>query len=270
MLRNLLGALLAWGTLLPGSPLAYGQGTPTLPTVTTIDELLDKPGGIRYLDAYQVVLPTVQGAGYYDVLQRLDSASLNWQLRRYSLPAKRLVLEQFFTGTLPQQILEGPSREWYASGQLREQVRYHKNGVVDTLRTYYPNGKPRRVQVFSRKPSTSCYDSLGNPLSKCPPYHTFATLGSKNTYSGKFLKLVQQQYRQFLPSGYPTPAGQVVYYAFRIDSAGAVQEPRLVSPAAPELQTAIIRAINQLPVFEPAVYEGRVTDDVLEGFVRVN
>jgi hypothetical protein len=270
MLGKLLETLLAGGALLMGSPLAYGQGAPALPTVTTIDELLDKPGGLRYLDAHQVVLPTAQGAGYYDVLQRLDSASLNWHLRRYSLPAKQLVLEQFFTGALPQQMLEGPSREWYASGQLREQVLYHKNGVIDTLRTYYPNGKPRRVQVFSRKPSTSCYDSLGNPLSKCPPYHTFATLGGKNTYSGKFLKLVQQQYRHFLPPGYPVPAGQVVYYAFRIDSTGAIQEPRILSLTAPELQAAIIRAIKQLPAFEPAAYEGQATDDVLDGFVRVN
>jgi hypothetical protein len=270
MLRSLLGALLTWGTLLLASPLAYGQDAPTLPTVTTIDELLHKPGGIRYLDAHQVTLPTAQGAGYYDVLQRLDSAGLDWHLRRYSLLPKQLVLEQFFTGALPQQILEGPSREWYASGQLREQVRYHKNGVIDTLRTYYPSGQPRRVQVFNRKPSTSCYDSLGNPLSKCPPYHTFATLRGKNTYSGKFLNLVQQQYRQFLPPGYPMPAGQVVYFAFRIDATGIIQEPRILSPAAPELQAAIIRAIKQLPAFEPAAYEGQATEDVLDGFVRVN
>ena len=104
MRRNLLGTLLAWGTLLLASPLAYGQGAPALPTVTTIDELLHQPGGIRYLDAHQVTLPTAQGAGYYDVLQRLDSAGLDWHLRRYSLLPKQLILEKFFTGALPQQM----------------------------------------------------------------------------------------------------------------------------------------------------------------------
>jgi len=248
---------------------SHAQGTTGLPTVTTVDALLNQPGGIRYLDAHQAVLPGAEGAGYYDLLQRVDSAGFNWHLRRYSLPAKGLVLEQFFTGILPQQVLEGPSREWYANGQLREQVQYHKNGVVGTLRTYYASGKPRRVQVFGRGASTVCYDSLGTPLRKCPPYHTFATLGGKNTYSGKFLKLVQQQYAQFLPAGYHAPAGQLVYYAFRIDPTGHVREPRILTAAAPELQAAVLQAIQQLPVFEPAFYEGQATDDVLDGVVQV-
>jgi hypothetical protein len=84
------------------SLLVYGQGPAGLSTVVTVDALLNQPGGIRYLDAHHVVLPSAEGAGYYDVLQRVDSAGLNWQLRRYSLPAKRLVLAQFFTGVLPQ------------------------------------------------------------------------------------------------------------------------------------------------------------------------
>lgn len=245
------------------------QSAPALPVVISFDELLGKPGGLRYLDAHQVPLPTVDGAGFYDVFQRLDSAGLNWHLRRYTLPAKGLVLEQFFTGPLPLQILEGASREWYASGQLREEVLYHKNRVVDTLRTYYPSGKLRRMQVFRKKGVEICYDSVGNQLSKCAPYHTFATLGGKNTYSGKFLQVVEQQYRRFLPAGYQVPKGQVVYYAFRIDPAGVVQEPRVLSPVSPELRAAIIKAIGQLPGFEPAFYEGQATDDVLDGFLRL-
>ena len=256
--------------LLVGRSFAVcAQSTSALPVIISSDELLNKPGGLRYLDAHQVPLPTADGAGFYDVFQRLDSAGLNWHLRRYTLPAKRLVLEQFFTGLLPLQMLEGASREWYASGQLREEVLYRKNRVVDTLRTYYPNGKLRRMQVFRKKGVEICYDSVGNQLGKCAPYHTFATLGGKNTYSGKFLQVVEQQYRRFLPAGYQVSKGQVVYYAFRIDPAGMVQEPRVLSPVAPELQAAVIKAIQQLPSFEPAFYEGQATDDVLDGFLRL-
>jgi hypothetical protein len=270
MMDHLLKSLLLLVLLVTCNAGAYGQGAAGLPTVISMDELLDKAGGIRYLDAHQATLPSAAGAGYYDVLQRLDSASLNWHLRRYTLPTNQLVLEQFFVGVIPQQQLEGHSREWYASGQLREEVVYHKNRVVDTLRTYYPSGQPRRVQTYTRKATTTCYDSLGNPLRKCPPYHTFATLKGKNTYSGKFLNVVQQHYPQFLPAGYPAPKGQIVYYAFRIDPTGLIQEPRILSVVAPELQAAILQAIKQLPAFEPAFYEGQATDDVLDGFVRVN
>lgn len=258
----LLAALVLWG------PLTHAQGAAGLPTVTTVDALLNQPRGIRYLDAHQVTLPSAAGAGYYDVLQRVDSAGLDWHLRRYTLPAKGLVLEQFFTGIVPL-VLEGPSREWYASGQLWEQVQYHKNRVAGTLRTYYPSGKPRRVQLVGRGASIVCYDSLGTPLRKCPPYHTFATLKGKNTYSGKFLQVVQQQYPHFLSADYQVVPGQLVYYAFRIDPTGAVREPRILSAVAPELQAAILQALKQLPTFEPAYYEGAATDDVLEGFVQV-
>ncbi|MGI4870309.1 MAG: hypothetical protein ACRYFX_03915 [Janthinobacterium lividum] len=250
------------------TPLA-AQAQPALPVITNVDALLGKPGGIRYLDAYQVTLPGADGARYYDVLQRLDSAGFSWHLRRYALAPRQLVLEQFFTGILPQQVLEGPSREWYASGQLREELAYHKNNFAGMLRTYYPTGKPRRIQTFGGPRTSTCYDSLGQPLAKCPPYHTFATLGGKNTYSGKFLKLVQEQYKKLLPAGYRAPQGLVVYYAFRIDRTGAVREPRVLSPAAPELQTAIVQAIRQLPAFGPASYEGQATDDMLEGAIQV-
>jgi hypothetical protein len=268
-MHRIVVPLLAFVALVMCSLVGCAQGAPTLPVIISIDELLARPGGLRYLDAHQVPLPTAGGASFCDVFQRLDSAGLNWHSRRYTLPAKGLVLEQFFIGLLPLQMLEGASREWYASGQLREEVLYRKNRVVDTLRTYYPSGKLRRMQVFRRKGAETCYDSAGNQLAKCPPYHTFATLGGKNTYSGKFLQVIEQQYRRFLPAGYLVPKGQVVYYAFRIDPAGVVQEPRVLSPVAPELQAAIIKAIRQLPRFEPAFYEGQAADDVLDGFLRL-
>jgi hypothetical protein len=268
-MRKIVVPLLAVVMLVGRSLAACAQSAPALPLIISCDELLGKPGGIRYLDAHQVPLPTADGAGFCDVFQRLDSLGLNWHLRRYTLPARGLVLEQFFTGVVPLQILEGASREWYASGQLREEVLYHKNGVIDTLRTYYPSGKLRRMQVFHKKGVETCYDSVGNQLPKCLPYHTFATLGGKNTYSGKFLQVVQQQCRQFLPANYQVPKGQVVYYAFRIDPAGVVQEPRVLSLVAPELQAAVIKAIRQLPRFEPAFYEGQATDDILDGFLQL-
>ena len=264
----LCSSFLVTATLL-ALPFA-AQAQATLPVVVNLDDLLDKPGGIRYLDLHQVVLPGAEGAGYYDVLQRLDSAGLNWHLRRYILPTRRLVLEQFFTGRKPQQVLEGASREWYASGQLREELAYHKNNFAGTLRTYYANGQLRRMQTFGSKRFSACYDSLGRPLATCPPYHTFATVNGKSTYSGNVLRQVEQQYKKYLPAGYQPPQGLLLLYTFRVDPTGAVREPRLLSPAAPELEAAVIQAINHLPAFGPATYEGQPTDDALEGAIQIS
>jgi hypothetical protein len=62
---------------------------------------------------------------------------------------------------------------------------------------------------------------------------------------------VQQQYPGFYPQATKARA-QLVCYAFRIDPAGVVQEPRILSAVAPAIQAASLQALKQLPAFEPA------------------
>lgn len=262
----LAGAATGLGLL--AAPTAWAQ-VPAAPTVVaTVDELLNKPLGVRYYDHYWVPLPGAAGAAGYEVLRRIDSVGLNWQVRRYVATPRQLVLEQFFTGSVPGVVFEGPSREWYPGGELREEVSYHKGRIVGTLRTFYRNGRPRRTQSM-RPSATACYDSAGRVLATCPEYHTFARLRGKKTDSGRFLQLVQQQFPALLPPGYRPHVAQTVYYAFRIDPAGTVRDARLLTAAAPELEGAILRAIAQLPAFEPAQLEGQPTNDIVEGAVLV-
>ena len=256
------------GVVLAGvSTAAHGQG-PIL-TVRVVNELVGLRAGVRYYDRYWVPLRSGPiGAHCYDRFIRVDSAGLNWQARRYVVATGQLILEQYFTGLVPGMELEGPSREWYETGQLREELTYHKSRVVEVLRTYYPNGKPQRTEFSAKaKGTTLCLDSTGLPLAKCPPYHTFAQLSGKNTYSGRFLKVVQQQYGAYLPAGYHQSDELMVHYAFRIDTAGTVQDARILTEAPEELQAALIQAISKLPRFVPATLEGRLTNDVVEGMV---
>jgi len=262
-------------TLLPGllccaaSTVVSGQ-TP-LPPVRIVDEVLGRKAGVRYYDAHWVPLPTgPAGAHCYDQFVRIDSAGLDWRARRYAVASGQLVLEQYFTGPVSGAILEGPGREWYETGQLREELTYHKHRIVGALRTYYPDGKPRRTQFFSpAKGSGSCLDSVGRPVAKCPSYHDFARIHGRSTFSGKFLGAVQRGYAAFLPAGYRQPNDLVVYYAFRIDPAGAVQDARLLTEAPDEVQAAIWQAVKQFPLFAPATLEGYPTDDIIEGYVSV-
>ena len=182
----------------------YGQ-TP-LPTVRVVDEMVDKPAAVRYYDEFWEPLPGAAGAHCYDQFVRVDSAGLNWRGRRYVVATGQLILEQYFIGPVPGVELAGHSREWYETGQLREDLAYHRGRVVGVLHTYYPDGKPHRTEFAAPAKGTAvCLDSTGHPLAKCPPYHIFAQMRGKNTYSGKFLKVVQQQYAGFLPSGYNQP-----------------------------------------------------------------
>jgi hypothetical protein len=266
MLKNCVAVLLA----LAASPAACAQAPANLPVVAAPDQLLGQPGGVRYYDQHWLPLTGPAGAYGYDVYRHLnDSLGLTWQRRRYVVASGQQVLKQYFASAVPLVGLEGQSLEWYETGQLREEVTYHKHQLVGTLRTFYRNGRVRRTQANDFG-VIACYDSTGRPFLDCSEYYVPAQSRGKNVAVAKLPDLVQQRYAALLPAGYSAPAGAPpVYYAFRIDTTGAVRDARLLTAAASPLATAILQAIAQLPSFEPALLEGEPVDKIIEGKVVV-
>lgn len=250
---------------------ARAQAPAHLPVVSAPDQLLNQPGGVRYYDQHWLPLTGPAGAYGYDVYRHLDSLNLKWRRRRYLSTSGRLILEQYFGSTVPgvSAGLEGPGREWYPSGQLREEITYHNHHLAGTLRTFYPNGRVRLNQV-NYLGVTACYDSTGRALPDCPEYYTPAQSKGRHVEVAALPDLVQRSYVAQLPAGYAAPAAeQHVYYAFRIDTTGTVRDARLLTAAAPPLAAAILQAIAQLPAFAPALLEGHPTDRIVEGQVVV-
>jgi len=250
------------------STVAHAQAPPNLPVVAAPDQLLGQAGGVRYYDQYWLPLTGPAGAYGYDVYRHLDSLNLKWRRRRYVQASGRLVLEQYFASEVPgaSSGLEGPGREWYESGQLREEIFYHNHYLAGTLRTFYPNGRLRLNQINYLGGVVACYDSTGRARQDCPEYYVHALSKKKHLAVTKLPDLVQQHYPALLPAGYAAPAGTApVYYAFRIDSAGTVRDARLLTATTPPLAAAILQAIAQLPAFEPALLEGQPIDKIVEG-----
>jgi len=249
---------------------AHAQAPAGLPVVATPYQLPGTAGGVRYYDQNWLPLPGPAGAYGYDVYRHLnDSLGLTWQRRRYVAASGQQVLKQYFASAVPLVGLEGQSLEWYDTGQLREEVTYHKHQLAGTLRTFYRNGRVRRTQANDFG-VIACYDSTGRPFIDCVEYYVPARTRGKNVPVAKLPDLVQQRYAALLPAGYAAPASApAVYYAFRIDAAGTVRDARLLTAAAPPLAAAILQAIAQLPAFEPALLEGQPTDKIIEGRVIV-
>lgn len=143
-----------------------------------------------------------------DRIERYDSTGVRWRTRRYVLAIGRLVLEQCWRGEAPGYVLEGASREWYESGQLKEEVQYSNGDLVGELRTFYANGQRRRVQSFGVLTGSSyCFDAAGRPRASCPPYHQFAQPRSRGRGVEQFLGVVQAGYAAGLPAGSPKRCG---------------------------------------------------------------
>ncbi|HET9504120.1 MAG TPA: hypothetical protein VFO93_11295 [Hymenobacter sp.] len=268
MIKLLLPMLLALA-----ASAAHAQVPAHLPVVAAPDQLLGQAGGVRYYDQNWLPLTGPSGAYGYDVYRHLnDSLELKWQRRRYVLASGRLVLEQYFASTVPGPSagLEGLGREWYESGQLREEIYYHNHHLAGTLRTFHPNGRLRLNQINYLGGVVACYDSAGRALVDCPEYYVHAQAKGRHAPVAKLPDLVQRQYAALLPAGYAAPtAAPPVYYAFRIDTTGTVRDARLLTPAAPPVAAAILQAIAQLPAFEPAQLEGKPTNRIVEGKVMV-
>lgn len=266
VLKKYAAALLA----LAISAAARAQAPAHLLVVAAPDQLLGQAGGVRYYDQNWLPLTGPAGAYGYDVYRHLgDSLGLTWQRRRYVVASGQQVLKQYFASAVPLVGLEGQSLEWYDTGQLREEVTYHKHQLAGTLRTFYRNGRVRRTQANDFG-VIACYDSTGRPFIDCVEYYVPAQSKGKKVPVAKLPDLVQQRYATLLPAGYVAPAGAPpVYYAFRIDLTGAVRDARLLTAAAPPLAAAILQAITQLPAFEPALLEGQPTDKIIEGRVVV-
>ncbi|OON69493.1 hypothetical protein B0919_09465 [Hymenobacter sp. CRA2] len=255
------------GGLSAGPLLA--QQPPNLPVVAILDELQAKPAALRYYDQWWAPLPSAQGAACYDVIQRKDSADVSWHVRRYDLSTGRPLLDLGFSGALPWGQPEGPSRQWYPSGQLRETITFRKGAAEGRQLTFYPDGKPRRTVDYARQKAVrgECFDAAGLPID-CPPYHTFAQLRRPNDRSSAdVLAQLTHDYPQYLPAGYNRAERAVVYFAFYVDTLGRATAPRILRGDDPALNAAVLEAIRHLPAFEPARQEGQLTHDPIEGFV---
>ncbi|GAB2965119.1 hypothetical protein GCM10027048_38330 [Hymenobacter coalescens] len=250
-------------------PLAAQTTPPNLPVVAILDELADKPAALRYYDQWWAPLPSAEGAACYDVVQRLDSAGITWRVRRYDLATGRPLLALGFSSALPWGQPEGPSRQWYPSGQLREEIGFRKGVAEGRQRTFYPSGQLRRQVDYYRQKAVraECYTSAGEPAD-CPPYHTFAQLRRPNDRSSAdVLQQLEQDYPQYLPAGFARPGRGVVHFAFYVDTLGRATAPRILRGDDPALNAAVLEAIRRLPAFEPARLEGALTHDPIEGFV---
>ncbi len=239
----------------------------SLPVIAVVPQMKDKAAAIHYLDRWWAELPDARGAAYFDLIQRKDSAGIDWRVRRYDQATRQVMLDVCFSGELPWVGFEGYSREWYAGGQLREELTYHKGYVEGLLRTYYPNGKPRRVAEYHRRRlvRSVCYGAQGEAIS-CPPYHTYAQFrrpGRSNT--ADVFTWINEQYPQYMPANYAGRTQDTTYYAFYVDSLGYAQKPRILLGRNEHVNAAVLKAIGSLPRFEPATQEGEPTHEALAG-----
>ncbi|GAA4386075.1 energy transducer TonB [Hymenobacter koreensis] len=256
--RGLLASLLV-------APLAVAQAQ--VKTVASLEQLDGHKVAVRYLDRNAVPLPSAQGAYSYDIMRRADSLGVKWRVRRYTLQEHKQLLDAGFSSDVPFVTPHARTREWYPNGQLHEDLSYRAGKLDGPMKTFYPDGKPRRDQ--QNRAGTivkgECFGAGGQVLEVCPVYRTAAKLTGKGAGQAVVFQALQKQFAQFIPKGYARATDGAVHVAFAVDSLGNVQDPRVLTSDDPDLNAPALEAVRRLPRLVPATEEGQPVPSVMEG-----
>lgn len=245
------------------SPAAQAQTK----VISTLDQLEGQRVALRYLDRNLVPLPSAEGAYAYDILRRADSLGVRWRVRRFTVQGHQPLLDAGYAGELPGQVPHVRVREWYPSGQLREDVSYRLGKPDGPMKTYYPSGKLRRDQqnkagaVFK----SECFAADGRALDECPGYRTAAKLAGKGSGQAAVFQSMQRQFIQFVPKTYARATDATVHVAFLVDSLGFVRDARVLASDDAQLSPAALETVRKLPRLVPATEHDQPVSSVMEG-----
>lgn len=255
-----LGAVVTLGLL-------AGPAAAQVKVISTLDQLEGQRVAVRYLDRHLVPLTSAEGAYAYDILRRADSLGVRWRVRRFTVQDHRQLLDAGFAGELPGQLPHARSREWYPSGQLREDVSYRLGKPDGPMKTYYPNGRLRRDQQnrAGTVVKAECFGPEGQALDGCPGYSTAARLPGKGAGQAILFQSLQKQFAQFVPASYLHSTDATVHVAFQVDSLGYVHGARVLASDDPELNAAALETVRKLPRLSPATAEDQPVSSVMEG-----
>jgi Gram-negative bacterial TonB protein C-terminal len=266
-MATLLPKLVVPAALAAALGLLPTAATAQVKTITAPEQLEGQRVALRYLDRYLVPLPSAEGAYAYDILRRADSLGVRWRVRRFTVQDHQPLLDAGFSSEMPWVTPHARSREWYAGGQLREDVSYRLGKPDGPMKTYYPSGKLRRDQ--QNKAGTvvkgECFGPDGQVLDVCPVYRTAAKLPGKGSGQAVVFQSAQKQFTQFIPKTFTRATDATVHLAFRVDSLGYVLDPRILASDDPQLNAAALETVRKLPRLTPATEEGQPVSSVMEG-----
>ncbi|PVY40499.1 energy transducer TonB [Pontibacter virosus] len=153
--------------------------------------------------------------------------------------------------------LTGPHTRWYENGQVHISRQYHRYQLVDTLKSYFPSGALRRVEVYDNGKMLigRVYNEAGEevkhtPMEVMPEFpggemQMFRWVGKNVRYPGNALKAGIQG---------------IVVVSFMVDTTGQISKIEMLQGLHPDCEAEAIRVVKQFPKFKPGTIEGVPTE----------
>ena len=157
--------------------------------------------------------------------------------------------------------LQGLSKTWYPTGELKSSIHYKEGNVHGSLIKYDKSGSIVREDRYEngKMISGKCYDQDGNEIDYVD---YFTKLGMKGVKDNDYLQLISKKLT------YPSKAkrkGQsgVVLASAIVSKTGALTDIQIVNSVSKELDREVVRVLNDLPNFTPMTMEGEAIATLL-------
>lgn len=201
-----------------------------------------------YLDKYYRKIPKDSIFEFFRIVQpeKGDTISRTYY-KSGKIEAERTYSDYFHS------VQNGISKEWFETGLLSVQATYKKGKLDGILRTFWPSGKPKRIDLFKNDIciNGTCFDSSGLQI----PHFDYQ---QKPEFPGGDAKLIQYiaentKYPEIaLMEGYEG----TVYIRFVITKTGDIGEAKTLNSIHPLIDHEALRVVKSMPKWKPGYNDG--------------
>ncbi len=153
-------------------------------------------------------------------------------------------------------LLDGNSKEWYESGQLKKDVNYKKGKLHGPVLTYWANGKAKRIDKFENGKAIekNCFNELGEQVD----YFNYEIPVEYPTGEEGLVNHIARTTRYPRNARENNIQGEVIL-GFIIKEDGSITNIEIIKGVNEELNNESIRVINTLSKYKPAKEDGELT-----------
>ena len=188
---------------------------------------------------------------YYSVIER-NSADTNKVVERAYFKSGQIKSERYYH-PYSKKHLDGNSKEWYESGQIRRDINHEDGSLNGELRTYWEDGQLKRHDTYEsgKLIKGKVLGAQGNEVE----YYDFEMMPQ---FPGGEKALFQ-----FLSKNitYPEKSKRrgvegLVYVNFTIEKDGSISNINVLQGVSEEIDAEAVLVVSTMPKWNPAKYDG--------------
>lgn len=164
--------------------------------------------------------------------------------------------EQFYIIADNKKIKEGVWTTWHSNGQIESETPYKNNKITGLLKTYWPDGTPKRADsLFADNfVSGECYNEKGKKI-KHFPYHI------EPEFQGGVEALYRYLKRKiYYPQTYDVTRGEVIV-RFLVRKDGSIDNVEVLNVTKEFMAKQVTEAIWKMPRWKPGKVDGEPRDE---------